>query len=59
MAVWPYGMGKYTSAVCMYISRYENITMCQTRHLQTILDVPFHKNENQFDVLHYMLLEIK
>ena len=24
MAVWLYGLGKHTSTVCMYISRYQN-----------------------------------
>ena len=34
MAVWLHGVGKHTSAVCMYISRYQNITRYPTRHLQ-------------------------
>ena len=54
MAVWLHGMGKDTSAVCMYITISEHNKLSDktltAKRTQTNLGFPCHKNENQFDV---------
>ena len=46
MAMWLYGLGKHTSAVCMYISGHQDKVSDKTftaKRIQAFLDFPFHK----------------